>query len=89
MNDKVIENLEKLKEVYIAKNTDYGNSFTLSIIEFGAMAGLVRIFDKYNRAKNLLQNHEAKVKDETVIDTLLDMGLYCIMLAAELNKDEK
>jgi hypothetical protein len=95
LNDKVIENLEKLKEktieeieksklTYIAKNKDYGDSFALSIIEFGSIVGLVRIFDKYNRAKNLLSGNEAKVKDETVIDTLLDMGLYSIMLASEV-----
>jgi hypothetical protein len=84
LNDKVIENLEKLKEVYISKNMDYGDSFAESIQEFGPIAGLVRIADKFARAKNILKGNEAKVKDETIIDTLLDMGLYSIMLASEV-----
>jgi hypothetical protein len=81
---------EELNRTYQAKNADYGDSFGKSIREFGYVAGLVRISDKFNRAKNLLESKEQQVKTESVKDTLLDMAAYCIMLAMEVgNEDSK
>ena len=51
-----------------------------SIKKYGPIAGLVRISDKFNRLENLLMGNDAKVKDERVEDTLLDLANYCIML---------
>lgn len=81
---KIITDLE---QTYLAKNKDYGNSFEESLNEFGEVAGLVRIGDKLNRAKNLSQN-KANVKDESKIDTHLDMAIYNIMQAMWLMKQE-
>ena len=79
---KIITDLE---QTYLAKNKDYGNSFEESLNEFGEVAGLVRIGDKFNRAKNLSKN-KANVTDESKIDTYLDMANYNIMQAMWLMK---
>ena len=76
-----------LEQTYLAKNKDYGNSFDESLIEYGEVAGLVRIGDKLNRAKNLSKN-KANVTDESKIDTYLDMANYNIMQAMWLMKQE-
>lgn len=75
---------DEMAKTYERKNHDYGDSFTQSIQEWGAVAGLVRIYDKFNRAKNLLAGNEAMVDDESVADTLTDMANYCIMLRMAL-----
>lgn len=77
--------VNKMLDTYRKKNADYGDSFSKSIDEFGYTAALVRMSDKFNRLKNLLQNDaEAKVKDESVKDTILDLANYSVMLAMEV-----
>lgn len=80
---------EQMASTYERKNADYGNSFGESITEFGAVAGIVRIGDKFNRLKNLVRNPESqRVNDESIADTLLDMANYCIMLKLELDNKQ-
>ena len=85
--DKI--NAETMKKVYdenrqtfLKKNADYGSSFEESLNEFGEVAGIVRISDKYRRLVNITKN-ENKVL-ESKIDTLKDMANYCLMLAVWL-----
>lgn len=74
-----------MAKTYERKNNDYSDSFGQSIKEFGFVAGVVRISDKFNRLKSLLlSGKEQKVNDESVQDTLLDMANYCIMLKMEM-----
>lgn len=73
--------INKLEQIYLAKNKDYGNSFEESLDEFGEISGIVRIGDKFNRIKSLSKTEEVNVKDESKIDTLLDMANYCVMQA--------
>lgn len=76
---------EEMAQTYARKNADYGNSFGQSVAEHGAIAGIVRIGDKYNRAKQLLLNNvTSQVNTESVRDTLLDLANYAIMLSMEL-----
>lgn len=63
---------------YIKKNHDYGNSFDQSLDKFGIVAAVVRMEDKMNRISSLIQK-EAKVNDESIEDTLLDLANYAIM----------
>jgi hypothetical protein len=77
-----------MAETYRRKNSDYGDSFGQSIREFGFVAGVVRISDKFNRLKSLLSGKEQKVNDESVQDTLLDMANYCIMLKMEMENGQ-
>lgn len=81
--------VEEMADLYARKNSDYGDSFGESVKEFGAVAGIVRISDKFNRLKSLLlKGNSQKVNDESVVDTLTDMACYCIMLRLELGNDE-
>ena len=87
---KFDEILKEMSEIYARKNHDYGNSFGQSINEFGPIAGVVRISDKFNRLKTLIKNKDSqRVSDESIIDTLTDMANYCIMLRMELEDDPK
>lgn len=79
---------DELKDTYIKKNHDYGNSFDKSIDKFGLTAAVVRMNDKMERLNSLL-NKDAKV-DESIRDTVMDLANYCIMTAMYLdNKKEK
>ncbi len=75
---------EENYQTFLKKNTDYGSSFEESLNEFGEVAGIVRISDKYKRLVNLTKN-ENKVL-ESKADTLKDMANYCLMLAAWLEE---
>ena len=75
---------EENYQTFLKKNADYGNSFEESLNEFGEVAGIVRISDKYRRLVNLTKN-ENKVL-ESKADTLKDMANYCLMLAVWLEE---
>lgn len=70
--------LDKMNGIYTRKNNDYGNSFDKSLDEFGILAAIIRMEDKLNRLKSLL-NNEQKVKDESFEDTLIDLANYSVM----------
>lgn len=75
-----------LTETYEQKNADYGNSFGDMFAELGIITAVTRIGDKYNRIKNLVVHPTPNVKDETIIDTLLDMANYCVMTVIEIER---
>lgn len=75
----------KLNEVYRQKNADYGDSFGKQFAEYGELSAAIRLEDKLNRFKQLIKN-TAQVKDESKIDTLLDLANYAIMTAIELGE---
>ena len=78
---------DELKDTYIKKNHDYGNSFDKSIDKFGLTAAVVRMSDKMERLSSLI-NKDAKV-NESIRDTVMDLANYCIMTAMYLdNKKE-
>ena len=53
--------------------------------EYGLIMPVIRLEDKFNRFKKLaLNNGEAKVKDESIEDTLLDMANYALMTVIEM-----
>ena len=52
--------------------------------EFGEVAGIVRISDKYRRLVNLTNNENRVL--ESKADTLKDMANYCLMLAVWLEE---
>lgn len=70
-----------LNDLYARKNHDYGNSFAQQRLRRKDSI-LVRLYDKYLRIEQLM-NSEAKVKDESIEDTLLDLADYCIMEVVE------
>lgn len=87
--EKHEELCERLKKIYVAKNKDYGDSFGEGFREYGEIMPAIRIEDKLRRYKQLIKQ-EAQVKDEAIVDTLLDMANYCIMTVIEFeNKESK
>lgn len=76
----------RMTEIFIAKNHDYGDSFSESVQELGPVAGFSVIMHKFNRLKNIIKGTHPLVEGESMEDTLLDMANYCIMLKIELAK---
>lgn len=72
--------------VYLAKNNDYGDSFTVSMNEFGDVAFRVRAKDKLLRLKSLAVRKQL-VADESTKDSVLDLFNYTAMFLAY--KEEK
>ena len=81
--------LDKMKQTYIAKNHDYGNSFHNTMDEFGIVAPVIRLNDKVSRLKTLTRNNlrGIMVSDESIRDTLLDLANYAVMTLVELTDD--
>lgn len=77
--DRFEEITKKMLETFKKKNHDYGNSFIETMQELGLVAGIGQIVHKCNRLKSLVKAGDAKVTDESLHDTLLDMANYCIM----------
>lgn len=90
LNDSVEQFMDitaNMAKTYAAKNHDYGNSFEESLDEFGLVASVVRLGDKMNRIKSLIKK-EARVKDESIKDTLLDLANYAIMTVMWLDGEK-
>lgn len=80
---------DELLQTFVDKNADYGNSFESSLEEYGLIAALIRMDDKMGRLRTLIKS-EAKVKDESISDTLRDLSNYALMASVWLDhKDEE
>lgn len=86
---------DKLIKITAAKNADYTGSSDDPFKNFRtcqdigactvAQGFIVRMSDKLARITSLAaQKNEAKVLDEKVEDTLLDLANYCILMAGYL-----
>lgn len=79
-----------LHEMYARKNHDYGDSFGESVQEWGIIAALTRMSDKWNRIKQLVKNNgEHQVHNEGLEDSLLDLANYALMTYMEIHTDSK
>ena len=95
MNDKIELHkklLDSMHELYIKKNSDYGDSVHETYKKYGLVSFLVRIEDKLNRVKTLneksCKKDDAKVLDEKIEDTLMDLANYSILALIELKNDK-
>ena len=82
-------------ETMEAKNADYSGAsaddpfFNFTRVEALEIASaeqgfLTRMTDKFTRIISITKKGSAKVKDETIIDTLVDLANYSLLLAAYL-----
>ena len=72
-----------LNELYIKKNSDYGGAFQQLRDRF-PQSTVMRLWDKLLRLEQLTKpGYEAKVKDESIEDTLRDLANYCLMELTE------
>lgn len=76
--------VKEMTETYANKNSDYGDSFGDTYDKLGPISGLVRLYDKLNRATSLVQGKENHF--ESLEDTFIDMACYAIMNVIELRK---
>lgn len=77
-----------------AKNADYTGADSDPFANFSSVERdgiatteqgfLTRMRDKWSRIISLVGSGKAQVKDESVIDTLVDLANYCLLLAAYL-----
>lgn len=74
----------ELNELYQRKNHDYGDSFGKSFREWGFIAACMRLSDKMERLKAYAKGGDQKVKDESPVDTLMDLANYAIMSLVEM-----
>jgi hypothetical protein len=90
-NEKAFKSIvDSMFTTYQKKNADYGDSFTKLFQKFGMQSVLIRLMDKYNRLESLsAPGKNAKVNDESLEDTLLDLANYAILTVMELRKDKK
>lgn len=71
------------------KNADYGSSFDQTLNEFGLVASATRMSDKFNRFKSLMRcGSSARVEDEKIEDTLMDLAAYAIMTVEWIKKQQ-
>lgn len=80
--------INKLYKTYVDKNHDYGNSFDDTCDEFGLIAPVIRMNDKFKRCKSVLKNNDFKV-NESLEDTISDLANYCIMTLMWMKKNSK
>ena len=78
-----------LRNLYDAKNRDYGDSFGKSFEEWGLPMSCIRLTDKLNRLCALTKSGEQRVQDERIEDTLRDLANYSIMTLIELERRKR
>lgn len=78
---------DELLQTFVDKNADYGNSFESSLEEYGLIAALIRMEDKMGRLRTLIKS-EAKVKDESISDTLRDLSNYALMASVWFDNND-
>ena len=83
----------KMLNLMAKKNADYGNAFNKGCDKLGYRYGLARMYDKANRLVKLIEDdfngyNNPNVEDETMFDTIQDLGNYCNMLLAWQDSNE-
>ena len=86
--DRFKEITDKMFETFKAKNYDYGSSFSNLFKECGMTYAYGHMAEKLERVKSLM-NDEAKVKGESMKDSLYDLANYAILTIMEIDKNEK
>lgn len=75
----------------MAKNNDYGGETDAwkNFREFGLKGIVVRMSDKWSRIKTALwEERTYKVLTETILDTLMDLAVYCVIAIIWIKYEE-
>lgn len=83
--DRFKEITDKMLETYKSKNKDYGDSFRNLFKECGMTYAYGHLKEKLERVKSLMSD-EAKVKGESMKDSLYDLANYAILTIMEIEK---
>jgi hypothetical protein len=91
MNINSVNRVDQMKkiqhdalELFIKKNTDYGDAFA----KYGTVGVLMRIEDKLQRFMSITKNGVNLINDEGIRDTLIDLHNYSAMALMLLDEDE-
>lgn len=85
--DRFKEITDKMFETFKAKNHDYGTSFSNLFKECGMTYAYGHMAEKLERVKSLMKD-EAKVKGESMKDSLYDLANYAILTVMEIEKQK-
>lgn len=84
---------KEMVELHERKNHDYGNAFGQTYQEFAEISqvmangyALGSLKNKVNRLLTLMSGAEAKVENESIEDSLIDLASYAIMTLEEMRK---
>lgn len=85
---------EQIADLYEAKNSDYGDTFSKTMDKFGLVAADCRLCDKFGRFENIvLSGKDISVTGESLQDTLKDLAAYSIMtvcwMLSQTSQDEE
>ena len=86
--DAFRDTTDGMYDTFKAKNSDYGNSFSELFAECGMTYAYGHLSEKLKRVKSLMSD-EAKVKGESMRDSLLDLANYAVLTIMELDKTKK
>jgi len=86
--EKHRELCDRIHDICVKKNHDYGNSVSDGYKEFGLISYIVRMTDKMSRIKTLMKKSQ-EVSDESIKDTLIDLANYCLLAVADMELEEK
>lgn len=78
-----------MAEIHSKKNHDYAGDDPLSNLKLTETLGwlkgwqsiIVRLGDKYSRLLNFAKKQKLEVKDESFVDTCIDMANYALLCA--------
>jgi len=76
----------EMTELYAKKNHDYGNSFDEGCDKIGTGYPLGRLLDKMNRLIACMGKEDEMQVNESIEDTLKDLGCYSIMTLSYLRR---
>lgn len=75
----------KLRDTYEAKNHDYNDAFHKRFVKRGMSYAVDKMQEKLDRIEALSQEGNANaVKDEPMVDSLMDLANYAIMTMIEM-----
>jgi hypothetical protein len=77
--NKFYKILKQIGDLLNRKNSDYGDSYAETRDEFGDVAFVLRLTDKYKRLKTLMGGNPALVSEESIEDTISDIIGYCTL----------
>ena len=76
----------KMTTLYAKKNHDYGNSFDEGCDKIGVGYPLGRLLDKMNRLIACMGKEDEMQVNESIEDTLIDLGCYAVMTLSYLKR---
>jgi hypothetical protein len=87
--DKYMQIVNELHDIYVRKNKDYGDSFHELFKDHGIIVSVIHEKEKVMRIESLAKNGKAEVSNESIIDSYKDLVNYGILTLMELSNKEQ